>query len=250
MESETNLSQAAAAFQNARLDPTLLPDYSEAALEPVAPGFLRYVILSTLSFWAIPLLVSAFSGWIPFINFDIGWFTFLPLSIVVLLILFYRLADARYRGWALREHDLIAQSGVWWRTTTTLPIARIQHVESSSGPIERAHNLARLSCYTAGGMTADLVVIALSTDSANRLREHLLEQIRLRDEQDAPIEEHAGEADVPDHVSAASAESASTEQAPSERRAEPASAIQTEIDPATGETTDDEPSSAETKPND
>ena len=169
-------------FSNPVLNADHLPDYSEAELQPVAPKFRRYLLFSTLTFWAIPLLLSAVSGWLPFINITFGWLTFAGLAVLTLLILLYRFADARHRGWALREHDLIAQSGVWWRSTTTLPIARIQHVETSSGPVERTLDLARLSCYTAGGMTADLVVIALQTETANQLREHLIEQIRLRDE--------------------------------------------------------------------
>ncbi|MEM7055164.1 MAG: PH domain-containing protein [Pseudomonadota bacterium] len=180
------------------MDSSQLPDYSEAELQPVAPKFRRYLLFSTVMFWAIPLLVSAFSGWLPFVNITLGWVTFIGLAVLVLLILLYRLADARHRGWALREHDLIAQSGVWWRTTTTLPVARIQHVETSSGPVERTMDLARLSCYTAGGMTADLVVIALQAETADRLREHLLEQIRLRDEQDDKSESESQQTEAGD----------------------------------------------------
>ncbi|MEM1080069.1 MAG: PH domain-containing protein [Pseudomonadota bacterium] len=168
-------------FSNSVLHVAELPDYSAAELQPVAPTFRRYLWVTTGLYWIIPLIVSGVTDWIRFVNIGRPWLSFVLLLMVVGLVLLYRLADARHRGWALREHDLIAQSGVWWRSTTTLPIARIQHVESSSGPIERMHGLARLKCYTAGGMTADLVLIALSEVAANGLREHLLEQIRERD---------------------------------------------------------------------
>jgi hypothetical protein len=86
--------------------------------------------------------------------------------------------DARTRGWALREHDLVYSYGVLWRHTVIVPFARIQHVESSSGPLERRFGLMRFKCFTAGGSRADLTVKGLSVSSAQQARHYLLEQIR------------------------------------------------------------------------
>ena len=171
------------AFTNSVLDSAQLPDYSEADLQPVALPFSRYVLYSTLMYWLPILLLALAARWLPFISSSYDYVLAAPVAVLALLIYWYRLADLRHRGWALREHDLIARSGVWWRSTITLPMARIQHVETSNGPLERKLGLARLSCYTAGGITADLVVIGLDVDTADRLREHLLEQIRQRDAQ-------------------------------------------------------------------
>ncbi len=89
--------------------------------------------------------------------------------------------EARRRAWGLREHDLIHRSGIIVQTTAVLPLARIQHVETASGPLERAFGLVRLSCYTAGGLSTDLVVAGLTADTAERVRRHLLERIRELD---------------------------------------------------------------------
>ena len=183
-------------FYNEVIDVDGLPDYSEAELQPLAGTFGRYILITQAVYWLPFILGALVASWLPFISSSRDYLLVAPIIILALLIYLYRLADARHRGWALREHDLIARSGVWWRSVTTLPVARIQHVETSSGPIERMHRLARLSCYTAGGMTADLVVIGLNADTADQLREHLLEQIRQRDaygrDEDAlPISEQA-----------------------------------------------------------
>lgn len=170
-------------FSNSVLDIPHLPDYSEADLQPVASQFSRYVLYSTLMYWLPTLVLALAARWLPFISSSHDYLLVGLVAVLALLIYWYRLADLRHRGWALREHDLIARSGVWWRSTITLPMARIQHVETSNGPLERKLGLARLSCYTAGGITADLVVIGLNVDTADRLREHLLEQIRQRDAQ-------------------------------------------------------------------
>lgn len=92
--------------------------------------------------------------------------------------------EARRRAWGMREHDLVHRSGIIVRTTVILPFARVQHVETVSGPLERAFGLVRLACYTAGGLSSDLVVAGLDRDTAERVRRYLLGRIRALDEPD------------------------------------------------------------------
>lgn len=168
-------------FANDPVSPSAMPDYRDLAFERVARTFRRYTLISSLVIWAplllAPLIMRAV-GNVPALLAEILGGVIVAFAIGVAL---YRWFDAGFRGWALREHDLAARRGIFWRTLTVLPIARIQHVETTSGPLERSHGLARLKLYTAGGMTADLTVIGLNHETADRLREHLVEQIRLRD---------------------------------------------------------------------
>lgn len=170
-------------FFNPAVAPGDVPDYREAEFEQPAPGFRRYTLVSTLTF-AVPVVVLALTVWaVPFIPLA-GWEVLAiagGLLVPLVLVGVYRWIDAGYRGWALRRHDIIARSGVLWRSITALPVARIQHVETTHGPLERAYGLARLKLYTAGGLTADLVVIGLDRETADQLREYLVEQIRKRD---------------------------------------------------------------------
>ena len=172
-----------AGFSNPCVAAEDVPDYREAEFESLALAFRRYTLVSTLVF-ALPVAVAALVVWaVPFIPLA-GWKVLViagMLSIPLILVAFYRWVDAGHRGWALRRHDIIARAGVFWRSITALPVARIQHVETTHGPLERAHGLARLKLYTAGGLTADLVVIGLDRDTADQLREYLVEQIRKRD---------------------------------------------------------------------
>ncbi|MDX1626017.1 MAG: PH domain-containing protein, partial [Wenzhouxiangellaceae bacterium] len=167
---------------------------------PVVPAYRRYVVWSTLAILSPILLASFVVGMLAMQPDDVPWGSFAGLAaalrgfvgatplmvlgglaVIALLLILYRRADARHRGWALREHDLAERHGILWRNVIILPFARIQHVETSHGPIERALDLARLKLYTAGGMTADLTVLGMDRDTADRVREHLVEQIRLRD---------------------------------------------------------------------
>jgi membrane protein YdbS with pleckstrin-like domain len=169
--------------ENPEVDVEGLPDYRAVSLQPVAPGFVACSLLASGIFW----LIAALIVWVlPRLPFDL----ILPPEPVPLLIVIgigvlsmvRTWLDARMRGWAVREHDLIYRSGVLWRRTTILPFARIQHVESVSGPLERRFGLMRLKCFTAGGSGGDLLVQGLDAERARRVRAHLLG--RIRDEAD------------------------------------------------------------------
>lgn len=176
---------AESTFSNQPVARADMPDYRQVDFRPPADRFRRYALLSTLLFWAIPmacLVAARFMLAIPFLP---ALLMAAGISAVALAVAVHRWLDAGRRGWALREHDIIACAGVLWRSVTALPVARIQHVETTHGPLERAHGLARLKLYTAGGLTADLVVVGLARDTADQLREYLVEQIRKRDSEGA-----------------------------------------------------------------
>jgi membrane protein YdbS with pleckstrin-like domain len=58
-----------------------------------------------------------------------------------------------------------------------LPLARLQHVETLSNPVERAFGLVRLSCFTAGGRGADLILEGLPVERAEAIKQHLLARL-------------------------------------------------------------------------
>ncbi len=172
---------SAANFSNEQIAPAELPDYREVDFERLPASFRRYTLVSTLVYWLPALLVATAVNMLPEVTLLPGILTPLAVGLLAVLVAIFRWVDAGRRGWAMREHDVIACQGILWRSTTVLPFARIQHVETSSGPLERAMKLARLKLFTAGGMSADLVLIGLPAEIADRLREHLAEQIRRRD---------------------------------------------------------------------
>jgi uncharacterized protein len=81
----------------------------------------------------------------------------------------------RYRAWgfSLRDTDLYLRHGVWFRTTSIVPHARIQHVDTRHGPVERWLGLAELVVYTAGVRGAIISIPALERETAESLRDQL-----------------------------------------------------------------------------
>lgn len=81
----------------------------------------------------------------------------------------------KYRAWgfALRDRDLYMRRGVLFRTTSIVPHARIQHVDTRHGPIDRWLGLASVVTFTAGHQGAILSIPALRAGEAEEIRDRL-----------------------------------------------------------------------------
>ena len=78
----------------------------------------------------------------------------------------------RYRRWVyqVREDSLYLERGVLVHRRTHLPYVRIQHVDTSRGPLERWLGLSTLVVYTAGSRGADVSVPGLKPEEASDLQ--------------------------------------------------------------------------------
>ncbi|WP_234953591.1 PH domain-containing protein [Halosegnis longus] len=82
---------------------------------------------------------------------------------------------ARYRAWwyAVRADSLHLSRGVLTHVHTVVPFVRVQHVDVSRGPLERALGLSSVVVYTAGSRGADVTIPGLTPDRADRLQQRL-----------------------------------------------------------------------------
>lgn len=88
---------------------------------------------------------------------------------------------ARYRGWsfAVRDSDVVIRRGVWWRVTSIVPHARIQHVDTTHGPLERRLGLSSVVLYTAGNVGSSIRIPGLPAAEADELRDRLAALARI-----------------------------------------------------------------------
>jgi hypothetical protein len=130
-------------------------------------------LIRTATFWApVSIGVGVFLGFRIGLTIGIGLATVF-LFVLVLFDLFWpALAYARYR-YDVRARDLLVEQGVLFRQTISIPLDRIQHVDTRQGPIERAFGLARVIVYTAAGMSADGSIPGLEEEEAEHLRDRL-----------------------------------------------------------------------------
>jgi hypothetical protein len=83
-------------------------------------------------------------------------------------------AGRRVRAWgyAERAEDLLVRRGVMFRRTSVIPYGRMQYVEVTAGPFERAFGLATVQMHTAAA-ASDARIPGLPASEAARLRDQL-----------------------------------------------------------------------------
>jgi len=120
------------------------------------------------------LVAGVVAGAADFYVFEVG--LVLPVGVAALfLVLGVPHALLRYRVWRyeVREDALYLERGVLTRVRTVVPFVRIQHVDTSRGPIERGIGLATSVVYTAGSRGADVTIPGLEADRAEDLQRRL-----------------------------------------------------------------------------
>jgi hypothetical protein len=103
----------------------------------------------------------------------LAWFLLIIMSLSGLL---WPLVSVPRKGYAIRDKDILYRSGVLWRTVTAVPFNRVQHVETSSTPLDRRFTQATLQLFTAGGSGGDLKIHGMPAGVAETLRLFILEK--------------------------------------------------------------------------
>ena len=85
-----------------------------------------------------------------------------------------RFQHRRFRAWAYAERgdDLLVRRGVMFARLSVVPYGRMQFVDVTAGPLERAFGLATVRLHTAAAAT-DARIPGLEHDEAARLRDLL-----------------------------------------------------------------------------
>jgi membrane protein YdbS with pleckstrin-like domain len=77
-------------------------------------------------------------------------------------------------GYAEREEDLLVRRGVLFFRMSVIPYGRMQFIDVSAGPLERAFGLATVRMHTAAA-ASDARIPGLVADEASRVRDRLAE---------------------------------------------------------------------------
>ena len=88
-----------------------------------------------------------------------------------------------YKGYAIRQRDIIYKKGWLWKSVTTVPFNRVQHCDIKQGLIERQFNLSSLNVYTAGGQNSDLTIPGLEFEMAEKYKAFILKTISSDEEE-------------------------------------------------------------------
>ena len=133
----------------------------------------------------IPLLAAGFFGSFALFRWaDVSVFLeILPALAVLALAVFsvFVAPGVRWRRWRyeIRPHEVDLQRGVWWVSRTLVPLARIQHVDTRQGPLQRRYGLSTVVFHTAAGPNH---IPELSTPIAAEARDRIADLTREQDE--------------------------------------------------------------------
>jgi membrane protein YdbS with pleckstrin-like domain len=120
---------------------------------------------------SVPLALRALGQWPQFPG-PLAW----ALAVAALLIVGWRLAliprQVRAIGYAERDDDLLIRRGLFFQRVMVVPYGRMQYVDVSVGPLERALGLASVKMHTASAST-NAALEGLPAKEAARLREQL-----------------------------------------------------------------------------
>lgn len=83
-------------------------------------------------------------------------------------------AHARW-SWALTDHALELDHGVWWQQTSAVPYPRLQQIDVEQGPLERRLGLVTLHLRTAAA-SSDGHIPGIAADRADEVRTRILER--------------------------------------------------------------------------
>lgn len=138
----------------------------------VTSQFVQYGILLAIVVVAAPVLALVFGqtwAWIP-----AG-----VITAIVVLTLVILPRQARAIGYMLRSDDIVFRKGILWQRMIAVPYGRLQLVDITHGPLDRAFGVAQLKMVTAAATTG-VQIPGLTQDAATSLRDTLIEVAETR----------------------------------------------------------------------
>ncbi|MFF5232153.1 PH domain-containing protein [Dactylosporangium sp. NPDC000521] len=150
----------------------------EVAWRSISPRYF-WLRLAVLSGWT---LVFAIAGVVAGLLVS-AWFFLVAFAALVLggLRAVFMRRSIRAWGYAERAEDLLVRHGLLVRRLSIVPYARMQFVDVTAGPLERATGLATVTLHTAAA-ASDASVPGLEAAEATRLRDRLAALGEIREE--------------------------------------------------------------------
>ncbi|MBT8102746.1 MAG: PH domain-containing protein [Gammaproteobacteria bacterium] len=164
-------------FHNPEIALEELPSADDVDWQALHPDYvqrIRLQVIIVVAFIGVAITALNLVPGIPLLVF-VALYTLLAIF-AIFLFMWPGIAIPR-QGYAVRARDILFRKGVIWRSVTAVPFNRIQHVETSSTPLDRKYSLATLQLFTAGGSSGDLKINGLDKKVAEELRVFILGKV-------------------------------------------------------------------------
>lgn len=151
-----------------------------SSMNPVSRGYIPSRYVADLPWTVVPAVACAvtaviFSGTVSLVL----WSATAVLLVVLLWQVWLIPAQAHRYRWTETADELVIAKGRLWRTVTVVPYGRIQYVDVTAGPVQRAFGIKKVDLHTASA-TSDSSVVGLAEADADALRDRLAVAARER----------------------------------------------------------------------
>jgi membrane protein YdbS with pleckstrin-like domain len=143
----------------------------------ISPRYVVSQIVQNVIVIAIVVAVALVAAF----GFEQRW-VLIPAGVVVLftlatLIILPR--QARAIGYMLRADDIVFRKGILWQRMIAVPYGRMQLVDITQGPLDRAFGVSQLKMVTAAATTG-VQIPGLTQGAAEALRDTLIQVAETR----------------------------------------------------------------------
>lgn len=155
-------------MSNHQIDADTIDRIDELRYEPVSP---KYKSVQTASAAIVYALLAAVA--LLLLLADTPWWCIVAEALIVVsfIINLAILRKAyRFKGYALREHDITYRSGVIFPKITTVPFSRVQQVGISQNPVSKFFGLCAVDVVNGAQGLSSLVIHGLTQEKADRIK--------------------------------------------------------------------------------
>ncbi|UJP11723.1 PH domain-containing protein [Microbacterium sp. KUDC0406] len=140
----------------------------------------RYVASQMVQNTLFIVLVAAAAAVLSF-GFEQTW-AWIPAGVLILVTLVTMVIlprQAKAIGYMLRSDDIVFRRGILWQRMVAVPYGRLQLVDITHGPLDRAFGVAQLKMVTAAATTG-VQIPGLNQPAAEALRDTLIQVAETR----------------------------------------------------------------------
>ena len=146
----------------------LEPKYVKVQTVLVVAGYLAFMLLS------LTLL--------PLKDFPLRYTLLIAIDVILLLLavvnIWFVPKAYRYKGFAIREHDISYRSGLIFPKTVTVPFCKIQQVNVRQGLVPRMFGLYEVDVVNGAQTLSSLAIPGLTAERANDIKELVMRKVK------------------------------------------------------------------------
>lgn len=162
-------------MSNLQIEPRTTDPVEALSYEHVSPKYrsvqMAYAVIvyAVIAAAALLLLLSGSAWWC--VAAEAATAVALALNLAVLARAY------RFKGYALREHDITWRSGVIFPKTTTVPFVKIQQVSVCQNPVSKFFGLCAVEVVNGAQGLSSLSIQGLTKADADRLKSVITQRL-------------------------------------------------------------------------